>query len=115
MRQLYKACEEVGGQERQFILFDIPLLYGLQYYLDGRIQRVSLNGKETWASENVEDFLSKIKGVEKLVSCVFISSKDKTPALYRLLEGSDFSYETFEGRYWSLISLKSQKSLCLGS
>jgi 4-amino-4-deoxy-L-arabinose transferase len=115
MRQLYKACEEVGGQERQFILFDIPLLYGLQYYLDGRIQRVSLNGKETWASENVEDFLSKIKGAEKLVSCVFISSKDKTPALYRLLEGSDFSYETFEGRYWSLISLKSQKSLCLGS
>ena len=115
MRQLYNLCEEVGVHGRQFVLFDIPQLYGLQYYLDGRIQRVCLNGKEAWASENVRDFLSKVKGTEKLASCVFIARRDRTPELYRILKDSALSYQSREGRFWSIVSLKSQESLGFGS
>ncbi|RLC27316.1 MAG: hypothetical protein DRH56_02980 [Deltaproteobacteria bacterium] len=102
MRPLYAMCRDAGGMEARFVAFDRPKLYGLQYYLNGRLERVSRRGRAPWADAAVEEMIGRIKKGEIRRSVVFICSGRQEPKLVTLLRRSGIDSRRVESRYWIL-------------
>lgn len=100
MKTLYDLCRRAGGENAAFVVFDESKLYGLQFYLNGHLQRVSLTGKEAWADGSVRDAVSKAKGSVSSGSYVFISHRKRSPALYSVLHASGVPFKRFDNQYW---------------
>jgi len=101
MKALYGLCRRAGGDNAAFVVFDESKLYGLQFYLNGRLQRVSLTGKEAWADGTLQDAISKVRGlVSSGPPYVFISYRKGAPALYDILRESGIRFKGFDNEYW---------------
>jgi 4-amino-4-deoxy-L-arabinose transferase-like glycosyltransferase len=102
MAHLYEACRAVGVEGRRFVVFDEPRLYGLQFYLNGRLERTSPGSKEPWADFSVEEALAGIKGSAPPPPYVFVSDKGKSSGLRSILQGMGISFQEVQGSFWSL-------------
>lgn len=100
MKTLYHLCRRAGGDNASFVAFDKAKLYGLQFYLNGRLQRVSLTGKEAWADGTVQDAISKVKGAVSSGPYVFISHRKRAPTLYGVLRASGVPFKRVDNKYW---------------
>ena len=105
MKPVYEMCRAMDGHGTEFLAFEEPKLFGLQFYLNGHLQRVSVSGKEPWADHSLEESLRKIQGSRSSASYVFISSRQNAPILHQALGRRGLPCKRLEDRYWILCSL----------
>ena len=111
MKAVYDMCRALDGHETRFLAFDEPQLFGLQFYLNGHLRRVSVSGKESWADQSLEESLGEIRRSRSSASYVFISSQRKAPILHQTLERQGLPCKSLEGRYWVLCSPRERRPL----
>jgi 4-amino-4-deoxy-L-arabinose transferase-like glycosyltransferase len=58
LRLFAAARSEAGSAAAEYRAFEESRLYGLQYYLDGALRRVSRSGAEAWADEPLDGTLA---------------------------------------------------------
>jgi hypothetical protein len=101
MKPLYDICQRIsGGNAKEVIVFKKSQLYGLQFYMNGRLQRVSPTGKESWADGCIEDTIRKMQRSASLSSHVFITDKQQAPMLCNLFRKSGIQFQRFDNGYW---------------
>ena len=61
MSPLFAAVTETAGRGADVRAFGEEHLFGLQFYLDGRLRRVSADGTEAWADERLSDALAAVR------------------------------------------------------
>ena len=99
MRRLYETCRKVNGDRACFAVFDRSKLYGLQFYLSGRLRRVSLESGRPWADATVDETLRAIKGSDSPGSYVLISDRKKERLLSVQLEKSGLCFRRLSDRF----------------
>jgi len=100
MKPLYDICQRISGDNvEEVIVFNKSKLYGLQFYMDGRLQRVSPTGKESWADGSIENTIQKVQRSASL-SRVLISDKQQAPMLCNVLRKSGVQFQRFNNGYW---------------
>ncbi len=61
MKALYKLCCVVNDQgSYEVVAVDESKLYGLQFYLNGKLERVSSNQKNPWSYETLEEEMNEL-------------------------------------------------------
>jgi hypothetical protein len=61
MSPLLAAVSGSAGRDADVRAFGEEHLFGLQFYLDGRLRRVSADGTEAWADERLSDTLVAVR------------------------------------------------------
>ncbi len=102
MKTLYDMCMEAKGKDSRFALFNDSRLYGLQYYLDGKLERISPGGGEPWADGSLGDIISKVNKASSPLSYVIVSREQESPLLSKMLKRSGISFKMFGNRNWIL-------------
>jgi hypothetical protein len=98
-KPLYDICQRIGGgNAEEVIVFNKSKLFGLQFYMDGRLQRVSPTGKESWANGSIEDTIQEMQR-SSLSSHVFITEKQQAPILCNVLRKSGVQFQRFNNGY----------------
>lgn len=101
MRALFTMCRTVGTETSNYSFMENKL-YGLQFYLDGNLKRLSLNGSEAWADGKIQDILDRIKLKDPEFSGphLFVTGNDHAPTLRQAFADSGIQVqETIQGRY----------------
>ncbi len=105
MRRLYRACRAFGGARAHVAVFDRRKLYGLQYYLDGYLDRFSYTGKEPWANGAVGDVLKKVQDGMTSLPYLFVVDRAQEGAFRALLKKWRISFSRRLDGYWRLYLL----------
>ncbi len=101
MKPLYDTCQRIsGGNVEEVIAFNKSKLYGLQFYMDGRLQRVSPDGKESWADGSIDGTIRKMKSSASLPSYVLVSDREQAPVLCNVLRKSGLQFLRSNNEYW---------------
>ncbi|OPY67419.1 MAG: Undecaprenyl phosphate-alpha-4-amino-4-deoxy-L-arabinose arabinosyl transferase [Syntrophorhabdus sp. PtaU1.Bin002] len=108
MKQVYEMGLEVVNNSTEYFVFEEDKLYGMQYYLDGMMQRVTLSGRESWANTGIDDLLSSLSSNENATECAILSRNKKKSLLEKALSGRELDVRTTGNKYWTwyLISQK---------
>ena len=61
MHQLYRTCILQEKGDTVFLAFEQNKLFGLQFYLKGKLTRISTTGQEPWARETLNALLEEIR------------------------------------------------------
>jgi 4-amino-4-deoxy-L-arabinose transferase-like glycosyltransferase len=72
MKALYGACREARRGETAFFLYDSRELFGLQFYLDGRLTRVAGEPLPAWARRSLDSVCHEILAAPRFDTYVFI-------------------------------------------
>jgi len=110
MKTLYQMCQKAGGDSAKVVVFNQPKLFGLQYYLDGHLERVSFTGKEPWSDGSARDVFRKRDEMTWSKPCVLISGRKDSSELKKILRGSDVGFKQVDNKYWVLFLMKKYKS-----
>ena len=102
MKPLYEMSKAVGQNHARFIVFNEAKLYGLQFYLNGNLERVTETGREPWSEGSVEAIIRKMKNSAPTASYVFISNKKQSPTLDKILQNSFSYFQRYNNDYWYL-------------
>ena len=102
MKALHDFCIEEAGEKTDFIAFRQPKLYGLQFYLDGRLKRLSESGKESWVDGAVKDYLRDFRESLTEKRATFISDKGHADDLAVILQAEQVPFRIVEGKFWTL-------------
>ena len=83
-------------------------LYGLQYYLNGNLQRLTWNGEETYADASLGKYLKSlpISGSSAFSTMVVHPKYDKE--LQLILARYRVSFQEAEGRFWNLYHVSAE-------
>lgn len=87
MRQLYAAVRAASGPGAEVRVFAEDQLFGLQFYLGGRLRRVSADGSEPWADERLDGALAAMRRAPERRH-VLVSPSREAPALEAALESA---------------------------
>jgi len=109
MKSLYRKCKAFGGEGSRVAVFDRRKLYGLQFYLDGRLERVSYTGREAWADAGIQQVLELLRKDPAKAPNLFVVDKEQEKDFRKLLDHAHLSYERDDGAYWRLYRLKAGK------
>jgi 4-amino-4-deoxy-L-arabinose transferase-like glycosyltransferase len=80
MGRLYATVRKVAGPGAEVRVYGERELFGLQFYLGGRLRRVSREGSEPWADERLDDALAAMGGARDRGQ-VLVSPAGDVPAL----------------------------------
>jgi len=110
MKQVYQMGLEAGSRSAEYFVFEEDRLYGMQYYLNGMMQRVTQTGGESWADTSIDDLLSSLRSEKMASEYLILSSKKKATLIEGALSDSDFDIQKTENKYWTWyrVSKKSQ-------
>lgn len=108
MKQLYEMGLEAGNRNADYFVFEEDKLYGMQFYFNGTLQRLTLAGQEPWSDITVEELLTALQGEKASKKYVILSSKRKAPLIEGILSESDFNVEKTENKYWVWYSISQQ-------
>jgi 4-amino-4-deoxy-L-arabinose transferase-like glycosyltransferase len=72
MKALHRACRDAGRGESAFFLFESQELFGLQFYLDGRLTRVAEEPLPPWARRSLDSVCYEIVAAPRHETYVFI-------------------------------------------
>jgi 4-amino-4-deoxy-L-arabinose transferase len=100
MQQVYRLGLEAGNRNAEYFVFEEDKLYGMQFYLNGTMQRVTSTGRELWADIGVEDLLSTLQGEKISKKYLVLSSRKKAPFIEDILSDSGFDVQKTENKYW---------------
>jgi 4-amino-4-deoxy-L-arabinose transferase-like glycosyltransferase len=101
MRLLFEAARREGGAAAEVRAYEERRLYGLQYYLDGALRRVSRTGGESWADERLDHALAEI-GRERGRTFVLVSASRRAPELAAALDAAGLPFRRRELARWEL-------------
>jgi len=100
MKALYELCGVKKQDSYEVITVDEPKLYGLQFYLNGKLERVSSNSKAPWAHETLEEAVEEFYTKPQFPTHYFVTSKSKATSLESTLQKANVPYHRRENRYW---------------
>lgn len=72
MKALYRACRETRHGETAFFLFGSQELFGLQFYLDGRLTRIAEEPLPAWARRDLDSVCHEMLSAPRHDTYVFI-------------------------------------------
>ncbi|MFQ5742859.1 MAG: hypothetical protein ACE5HV_04635, partial [Acidobacteriota bacterium] len=91
MRPLFESIERAAGPGAPVALFEESKLYGLQFYLDGRLQRLSTSGNEPWADASLEEAVERSAAAVR--PAAIVTRKRHAAALQAALSAAGRSFE----------------------
>jgi 4-amino-4-deoxy-L-arabinose transferase len=105
MKQLYAMSLEDENRNADYFVFEEDKLFGMQFYLNGMMQRVTLNGQEPWSDITIEELLTALQGEKASKKYLILSTRKKAPLIEATLRDSDFTIEKTENKYWVWYSI----------
>lgn len=100
MRRLAAAARVVGGPEARYRIWEEETLYGLQFYLDGAVERIT-RGPEPWTDRTLPAEIARLRA--STVPHVFVSARRDTPALTGALSAAGLSFAVYRAPRLRLI------------
>lgn len=100
MKQVFAMSNELGSRNREYFVFGEDKLYGMQYYLNGAMQRVTIKGKEPWADASIADLLSSLDGERMDVEYLVLSSTQRAPFFERALTSPHMDVQKRGNSQW---------------
>jgi 4-amino-4-deoxy-L-arabinose transferase len=100
MKQVYQMSLEAGNRNTEYFVFEDDKLFGMQFYLNGMMQRVTRTGQESWADMSVEDLLSSLQGEKVPKKILILSTKKKAQFIEAALSNSGFDVQKTDSKYW---------------
>ena len=104
MKALYQTCRLAAAQPSEVIACD-PKLFGLQFYLGGKLKRVCVAGQQPWADESVEHLLGRMKAASPAASYLVIADRSSAALLADLLRGTGLACRCTDTGPWVLVSV----------
>jgi 4-amino-4-deoxy-L-arabinose transferase len=74
MKALHGACREAKRGETAFFLFESQELFGLQFYLDGRLTRVAEEPLPAWARRSLDSICHEMLAAPRHETYVFVAA-----------------------------------------
>jgi 4-amino-4-deoxy-L-arabinose transferase len=90
MLRLYSAAEREGGRGAEVLTYEQPGLYGLQFYLDGALRRLS-RSDAPWADARLDQAVAEL-GRERDRAHVIVSGAGTAEELAAALDGAGLAY-----------------------
>jgi hypothetical protein len=91
MGRLLAAARGEAGPAARYRVFGEDRLYGLQFYLNGALRRVSAAGTEPWADQRLDEALAEVTRAPG-TTYVFVSTPGATPSLESALGGAGLTF-----------------------
>lgn len=86
-QMVYEAAIAAGGPDARYVFLDERRLYGVQFYFDGKIERISTNGDQPWARRDLPSVLDEVESRgERLV---FITHRAGAATIERAVSGGE--------------------------
>ena len=105
MKALYRLYTQKAPGINEVAAFNESRLFGLQYYLNGRLERISISGEEPWADSTVEEAVHALDRMPPGTQRAIIAKKRNSEPLSRILKHSDIAYRQFEDKHWIIYIL----------
>jgi 4-amino-4-deoxy-L-arabinose transferase len=109
MGQVYTMGQQAGSANAEYFVFEEDKLFGMQFYLNGTMQRVTLKGHESWSDAGIDDLLSSLRSENMAAEYLILSSRKKAPLVERALSGSDLDVQKTENKYWIWFRITQQE------
>jgi len=61
MKHLHAMCSAAAPEQARIVAFREPKLFGLQFYLGGRLERISFHAGKRWADATAASFVERMK------------------------------------------------------
>ncbi len=106
MKLLYEISKKSMKNNSQVVAFKKSKMFGLQFYLNGKLQRVSDTGQELWADASLNDMIRTIKDSIHSTSYVFISEKRDAAQLHTALKNAHLRLRYRETDYWVVLLIE---------
>ncbi len=101
MRHLYSLSNDLVENKAQFVTYRENKLFGLQFYLDGNLTRLS-NRKKMGYDNTLEAFLKDISKRNRSQPYIFISRPKYSQDLYNKLNEQGITIVESQGDYWTM-------------
>jgi hypothetical protein len=100
MQQVHLMSRGIGSRNAEYFVFEEDKLFGMQFYLNGTMQRVTITGQESWADTSIDDLLSSLYSEKTAAEYLILSSVKKAPLIERVLSGSDIEVQKTGNKHW---------------
>jgi 4-amino-4-deoxy-L-arabinose transferase len=102
MGRLYRTARSAAGGDSRFALYREKGLYGLEFYADGKIQRVSESPDENWADVDLSSFVEELLSDSQGGARVVIASDAHAGRVRDALSGAGLPYEETRDAGWRI-------------
>jgi 4-amino-4-deoxy-L-arabinose transferase len=109
MKAAYQLCRKVEKERPVFVVVNEERYFGLQFYLDGALKRVSIGHKHTPApgEDSFWDgtLQASLEAIRKDVSqrpYAYLVVEKRADALVEQLKRAGLPFEQYKGKFWSL-------------
>lgn len=100
MKQVYEMSLQLNRTKSEYFVFQEERLYGMQYYLNGRMRRVTVEGSEPWADGAIGDLVSSLENGQNIGPWLILTSARKAPLLEKALSGHEVDVRTRRDKHW---------------
>jgi len=109
MKQLFSVCRDLGEKDVQVVSYLESKLYGLQFYLDGNLTRLSWR-KTPWSDNIIENFIdNKVKRADD-IGYIFIAHQSLGHHLKNILVAKGVDYKEKQNSFWRIYYTVPEKS-----
>jgi len=107
MRAVYSVCQSISGgtgSDTDVFAFQQKKLFGLQFYLDGKLKKVFLDEEtaQLYNGRSLKDVFEQIKGQKRGKCYIFVCDREDFEELESRLSRADINFKVVEMRYWEL-------------
>lgn len=100
MHQVSMMSRELVSRNTEHFVFEEDKLFGMQFYLNGTMQRVTITGQEPWADTSIDDLLSSLRSENSTAEYLILSSARKAPLIERALSDSGLDVQKTASKHW---------------
>ncbi len=100
MQQVDMIAREIGGKNIEYFVFEEDKLFGMQFYLNGKMQRVTTTGQEPWSDTSIDDLLSSLRNDKTTAGYLILSSMKKVRNIEAALSESGLEVEKTGNKHW---------------
>jgi len=100
MQQVSMLVQEFGGRNAEYYVFEEDKLFGMQFYLNGTMQRVTRTGQESWADSSIDELLTSLRSQNASGEYLILSSIKKAPLVERKLSDPDLEVQKIGNNHW---------------
>jgi len=100
MKQLHALVKAIRADDEEVVSFNQPKLFGLQFYLQGNLKRISTQ-KRPWADEDISSFLKRIKKEHR--AKIIITEKKDEPLFKKIMKDAGISFIVSSTLNWTII------------
>ncbi|OPY81084.1 MAG: Undecaprenyl phosphate-alpha-4-amino-4-deoxy-L-arabinose arabinosyl transferase [Syntrophorhabdus sp. PtaU1.Bin153] len=110
MKHVYEMGLELVNDSPEYFVFEEDKLYGMQYYLDGMMQRVTRTGGESWADVGIDDLLSSLNSNRNATEYLILSRTKKKSFLEKAFSSHEVDVRTTGNKYWTWFLISQKQS-----